>query len=505
MTSKLSRRQFLRSAGGVTFLALSPVGRGLFAFADTRAAVPLFTALPYVQPGPDGKLTPGREVVRLAWQTEKTPAEFVVKFGPGKNYGKQADITRTERWSGDDEDGEGRYNYVTTLDGLESGKRYGYQVACSGRKIAEGYFTTRRGRGEKIRFAAFGDNSFGDISDRAIAYQAYKANPDFVMNTGDNVYDGGLDNEYARYFFPVYNADVAGERVGAPLLRSVPFYTVIANHDVHRKDAQGRPVADFDKDPDALAYYTNMHLPLNGPTPNYPTLTVGKAERLERFVQAAGARWPNQANYSYDWGDVHFLCLDSNIYVDPTDESLQAWIAKDLSGTDARWKFVVYHHPPFNVGVEHYQEQHMRALSPLFEAHGVDFCLHGHEHSYQRTMPLRFAPSDTSKAKNLNVKDRRVPGKLTVDRNFDGKTNTRPDGILYITTGAGGKHLYDPGFTDNPSKWTWSDDGNVAYVARFVSDRHSLTIFDVDGDALTMRQIDERGEEMDRIRVVKSV
>ena len=33
------------------------------------------------------------------------------------------------------------------------------------------------------------------------------------------------------------------------------------------------------------------------------------------------------ANYSYDYGDAHFLCLDSNVYVDPTNAALQSWIA----------------------------------------------------------------------------------------------------------------------------------------------------------------------------------
>ena len=81
------------------------------------------------------------------------------------------------------------------------------------------------------------------------------------MNTGDKVYKGGLDNEYIRYFFPVYNAQIPDPQIGAPLLRSIPFYCVIANHDVHNKDKLGNPVADFDADPDSLAYYTNFYLP----------------------------------------------------------------------------------------------------------------------------------------------------------------------------------------------------------------------------------------------------
>jgi hypothetical protein len=374
----------------------------------------------------------------------------------------------------------------------------------NGETLLEGYFTTRKPRGQKTRFVAFGDNSCGEVSDHAIAYHAYSAHPDFVMNTGDNVYSSGLDSEYARYFFPVYNAEPMGPQTGAPLLRSVPYYSVIANHDVTGKDAQHRTVADFSRHPDALAYYTNWHYPLNGPTPTQPTRAIGDAGAIAHFTACAGPRFPNMANYAFDYGDAHFLCLDSNVYVDPTDAALQAWIARDLDSTDAAWKFVVYHHPAFNVGFHHYREQHMRVLAPLFERHGVDLVLSGHEHNYQRTRPLRFAPASDAGAKQINSGDRLVPGTFTVDRTFDGRSVTKPDGILHIVTGAGGNHLYDPENNDTPESWRHPEDNNADYAARFLSDRHSLTVIDMDRRALLLTQIDERGHEIDRCRITKA-
>ena len=496
----LSRREFLRSAGGVTFLALIPIGRGLFAAPGTT--LPKFTALPYVQPGASSTLVEGQEAIVVAWQTELVPAEFQLDYGPTKTYGKSADISRAERWSGDTDK---RYNYAANLTGLHLSKAYYYRLRGGGKTIAEGYFTTRKKRSEPSRFVAFGDNSYGDPGQRAVAYYAYQTHPDIIVNTGDNVYEGGRDSEYAQYFFPIYNADAPDPKVGAPLLRSVPFYTVMANHDVHHKDAEKRPAADFDQDRDALAYYTALHLPLNGPPAPSPTPLLGEAALVADFKAAAGARFPQMANYSFDHGDVHFLCLDSNDYIDPTSPALRAFIEADLNSTNALWKFVVYHHPAFNVGAEHYKEQQMRALSPLFEAHGVDFCLHGHEHVYQRTMPMRFAPSDLTKAPpGPHISDRRIPGTFTLDKAFDGKTHTKPNGVIYITTGAGGKELYDPGFDDNPALWLHADDNNVAYVSRFVSSQHSFTTFDVHGPNLTMTQIGEDGKELDRITVTKA-
>src|SRR5258708_4903312 len=502
--STYSRRHFLRSAGGIPFLALTPIGRGLFAVAANALkpiATPLFTALPYIQSGPEGKLMPGAEIVRLAWQTEQRVADFDVRFSRDDNYGQIATIARMERTY----KGElgGRYNYVCQFKGLELGSEYRYRVKCNGAVIAEGYFTTRQPRGRRVRLVAFGDNPHGDISDRAIAYQAYRANPDFIMNTGDNVYEAGLDDEYSRYFFPIYNADIAGPRIGAPLLRSVPFYTVLANHDVEARDPQTKhSCADFDLNSDALAYYSNFHFPLNGPSSiTYPTVIRGSAGPVENFKTCAGDRYPRMANYSYDCGDAHFLCLDSNTYTDPTDADLQRWVDEDLASTDAIWKFAVFHHPCFNVGDHHAHEQHMRVLAPIFEKHGVNFVLSGHEHNYQRTVPIRFKPSDVVKDDNLHSKDRLVPGDFPLDTRFDVAKETTADGVIYITTGAGGKALYDPSFNNNPEKWTLPEDNHLRYVAQMVTDRHSITVFDIDGRTALMRQIDESGNEIDRIQV----
>jgi hypothetical protein len=494
---QISRRRFLQIAGGITYLALVPRGRGLFAAEHADSALPLFTALPYIQPGEAGALRDGHDTLTVAWQTEDGPGEFEVSYGLDKTYSKTATVVMARR---PEKAGVMRVSYHANLTGLRLDHTYYYRVRGNGQTIAEGYAATRKPRGHKIRFVSFGDNSCGSEADHAIAYQAYQARPDFVMNTGDNVYNAGRDGEYTRYFFPVYNADTASPSTGAPLLRSVPYYTVLANHDLN---AQEQTVADFDHAPDGLGYYTAMHLPQSRLAPSYPTPLTGDPGTIAHFRDCAGPRYPNMANYAFDYGDAHFLCVDANVYIDPTNKALQDWIAHDLSHTDALWKFVVFHHPPFNVGGEHYAEQHMRALSPLFEAHGVDMVLSGHEHTYQRTRPIRFEPTDLTRAKTIDGKDRRVPGKFTVDTAFDGDAATKPSGIIYITNGAGGNDLYDPGYTDNPDRWLHEDDNNVAYVAKFHSVKHSLTVIDIDGHSLHLTQVDEDGNDIDHVHVTK--
>jgi len=500
----VSRRSLLHAAGGITFLALLPPMAGAEESEAERVApgktlFPVFTALPYLQPGPNSRLVDGSESIVIAWQTDAVPAQFELTYGE-RGTERTIPVTQSLRTVGYRREKDKRINHVAHLEGLHLGTRYKYRVTMNGKRVVEGFFTTRKPRGAKVRFVSFGDNSNGDISDRAIAYQAYRAMPDFIMNTGDLVYPNGLENQYARFFFPIYNADEAGPRLGAPLLRSVPLYTVLANHDTNADDANGHPCVNLSDDQDALGYYTNLHLPLNGPE-NLATHTplAGEAERIDAFRQVAASRFPRMGNYSFDYGDGHFLCLDSNVYIDPTDPALHAWIAQDLSSTDAAWKFVVYHHPAFNVGHEHYDEQHMRALCPLLEKHGVDFVLTGHEHTYQRTRPLKFVATDESRAKAAGEGSRLVPGKFTIDRNFDGVQKTKPDGIVYITTGAGGHILYDPEMNDDPSKRLHPEDNNADYVAEMVTDRHSLTVLDMDAHRVTLRQIDEWGQEIDKV------
>jgi acid phosphatase type 7 len=496
--SDISRRELLRAAGGATFLALIPTGRLAFPFALPAAAPDpplLFTALPYIQPGAGSELVPGAESVVIAWQTERKPRHFMVEYGPTTRYGHRVGVTVVERPGPTDT--EARLNYAATITPLDLGRPYRYRVRMGTQTVLEGYFTTRKPRGTPIRFVAFGDNSYGDPGQRAVAWYAYQARPDFVMNTGDNVYEHGLDSEYIRYFFPIYNVDVGSPKAGAPLLRSVPFYTVLANHDIEGKDKDNHPIADLEKSADALGYYTAMHLPRNGPvSPPQPTPMIGPTDA---FRAAAGDRYPRMQTYSFDYGDAHFLCLDSNVYVDPTSPGWSEFIERDLTQTAALWKIVVYHHPAFNVGTKHFAEQHMRVLSPLFERMGVSLVFSGHEHVYQRTRPFTFAPSGPGEAAAMGSSQRLVPGTFTIDTQFDGHSVTTPRGIIYITTGAGGKELYDPGFTNSPKDWLHEEDSQVAYNASMFTELHSFTIIEIDGHTLVLRQVDENGREVDRM------
>jgi len=136
---------------------------------------------------------------------------------------------------------------------------------------------------------------------------------------------------------------------------------------------------------------------------------------------------------------------------------------------------------------------------------GVDMVLNGHVHNYQRTRPLRFAPKVNEKGDQFVItKAGGVEGAFTFDQKFDGIINTKPDGIIYIITGAGGAALYDPEISNKPELWKRETAENwVPYTVKLISDIHSFTLIETEGKKLTLRQINIKGETIDEIHVTK--
>jgi acid phosphatase type 7 len=201
---------------------------------------------------------------------------------------------------------------------------------------------------------------------------------------------------------------------------------------------------------------------------------------------------------------VHIVCLDANPYVFPFEPELIRWIETDLRNSKATWKIIAFHHPGFNSSQVHYDAQWMRALSPVFERSGVDLVLNGHVHNYQRTFPLRFAPKTDGKGDVVFGSNGRVDGTFVLDQEFDGKTKTRPNGVLYVVTGAGGAGLYDTAFSNKPERWKHNPPENwVPFTVKLISHTHSLSVLQTEGKRLTLRQIDSKGEELDKFEVTK--
>jgi 3',5'-cyclic AMP phosphodiesterase CpdA len=380
--------------------------------------------------------------------------------------------------------------YFAALSKLQPGEEFEYRVRRAEQTVFQARARARKTNGQPYRFAVFGDCGAGTPEENAVAYQVYQAKPDFVFIPGDIVYSRGRISEYRTKFFPVYNAATASPETGAPLIRSTLFVAAPGNHDVAKPD-----LTIF---PDSLAYFMYWSQPLNGPLskigdPSTPVLT-GTEEEQQAFLETSPASYPKMANFSFDYGNAHWTVLDSNPNVNWMDPALSAWVAKDLaSAKSATWRFVGFHHPGFNSAKAHFNEQGMRRLSEVFEAGGVDIVFNGHVHNYQRSFPMRFKaspPDPDATAKSL------VAGEWTLDKKYDGAARTKPDGVLYLVTGAGGARVYNPEQQALPATWQ-------PFTDKFVSVLNSFTVVDAEGEKLTIRQISKDGKELDRFVVTR--
>jgi hypothetical protein len=451
-----------------------------------------FITKPYLQIGH----TPSAGSMQLLWHAGDTDADWSVEHGAGAD----GPWTKTETpvpsrvaVAGI----EPHRVYRANLTGLEPGRAFFYRVKKGSDVVFSAEARAPKSATQPYRFVAFGDCGAGSSEQKPLAYRAYLAKPDFVMIPGDIVYERGRVAEYRAKFWPIYNADEPSE-TGAPLLRSTLFIAAPGNHDTDTRD--------LDRFTDALAYYFYWDQPLNGPLgeeggPIVPPLKASEPNR-QAFTAAAGQAYPRMTNFSFDYGNAHWTIVDSNPYVDWTDAKLKDWVAADLAAAkNATWRFVTFHHPGFNSAREHYEQQQMRLLSPVFEAGKVDVVFNGHVHNYQRSYPLRFVPDKQSTLlvggrENKTVRGRVVNGRWTLDKSFDGRTDTTPDGVIYVITGAGGQHLYNPEQQEDPDSWQ-------KFTDKFVSKVHSLTVVDVDASTLTIQQITADGQELDRFIVTK--
>ncbi|MCX8482413.1 MAG: metallophosphoesterase [Crocinitomicaceae bacterium] len=387
--------------------------------------------------------------------------------------------------------------YTAQLSGLTAGSTFAYRILQDGKQIFSSNAHAIKSKDQSQRFVVMGDIGAETLDQKKLAYQAFLAKPDFVAVPGDIVYEYGLISEYRTKFWPVYNANKM-DSLGAPIMRSIPFVTAVGNHDADSRD--------LDKTPDALAYYMYFSQPLNGllGKEGGPILPILKGSDINKqaFLNAAGSHYPMMTNFSFDYGNAHWTVIDSNTYMDWTDMTMLNWVTKDLEASkDAKWHFVMFHHPGFNSSREHYEQQQMRLLAPIFEKGKVDIVFNGHVHNYQRSYPITFVPDKKGTLlvggkDNKTIRGRVVNGKWTLDKKFDGVKNTLPKGVIYIVTGAGGQELYNPEQEKDSDSWQ-------KFTSKFVSTVHTLSIAEINKNVLTVRQIDTNGKVVDKFTLTK--
>lgn len=163
-------------------------------------------------------------------------------------------------------------------------------------------------------------------------------------------------------------------------------------------------------------------------TLGYHDVNDGEA-KLNQYEQTFGI---NKHYYSFDYRHVHFVLMSSLSEFDKDSKQFK-FINEDLKKAyedkDIDWTVVTSYGPFYTSPTKHTAEKDMRNIyHPLFEQYGVDLVLQAHNHNHQRTYPISFNPSDSSKPKITNQ--------------FATDYNTQTDGIVFAIVGTGGEGFY---------------------------------------------------------------
>ena len=158
---------------------------------------------------------------------------------------------------------------------------------------------------------------------------------------------------------------------------------LLVTGDMPADDEPGHWWTFFDKGRELLAGRVMMPAVGNHDTPSVNT--DEDTSSFLRYFELPG----DEAWYAFDYGDVRFVALSSENETFGAGQQQYVFVQEALEGADGP-VFAAWHRPPYNAGSRHGAEQSdTRPVTALFDG-AVDWVLCGHEHFYQRMVPIRF-------------------------------------------------------------------------------------------------------------------
>ena len=162
---------------------------------------------------------------------------------------------------------------------------------------------------------------------------------------------------------------------------------------------------------------------------------------LPQNGQAGGVPSGTEKYYSFDYANIHFVCLDSMTSGRTGTTPMAQWLENDLLTTAQDWIIVFFHHPPYTKGshdsdAEGDLVEIRQNLVPILEAHGVDLVLSGHSHCLERSFLLdgHYGFSSTLiPSMKIDAGDGREEGSGAYRKNGLGR------GVIYTVAGSSGQ------------------------------------------------------------------
>ena len=244
------------------------------------------------------------------------------------------------------------HHHSVRLRGLEPDTMYAYRVRGEGTWSEWLQFRTAAAEFRPFSFLYFGDaqNAVRSHFSRVIRGGFREAQgASLLLHAGDlvNQRRGNHDDEWGEWF-----------EAGGFIHGMVPTFPVAGNHEyVSRRTSSGSTYEVL-----GPHWPRQFSPPRNGPA------------GFEHTV------------YSVRYSGVLFVALDSlRALEEPGAAAIQArWLDELLSRETHRWVIVSHHHPMFSVALGRDNPLLREHWLPVFERHGVDLVLQGHDHAYGR-------------------------------------------------------------------------------------------------------------------------
>ncbi len=401
----------------------------------------------------DRQVPPDAVVTRVALTTNKTELAELEK--------KQPDILRLPKLHSAP---VGLFQYEARITGLNPSSRYYYAIHDGKRRLTDAdasyHFNTHPPVGEarSTRMWVVGDSGTGrepqhNVHTSTIDWVKQDGRPiDLYLHLGDMAYQRGRDVEFQTRFFEMYE----------PTLRNVVCWPTMGNHE-----------GGTSKGTNGVGpYYDAYVCPTRGEAGGVPTGT--------------------EAFYSFDYGRIHFICLDSHDLDRKPTGLMARWLKLDMERTKADWIVAFFHHPPYTKG-SHDSDREKQLIEmrqhimPILESGGVDLVLTGHSHVYERSMLIDGAYATPTVAEGVVLED--IEGDPRTGEPYRKSAGLTPNsGNIQIVAGHGGASV--------------SRKGTIPFMRKTIVE-HGSVIIDVDGDTMKGTMINKFGEVRDVFGLVK--
>ncbi len=422
------------------------------------------TREPYLQ-------APTENSIVIRWRT----AESILgklKFGTGQN----SEINQIS-------ENEPTTEHIIKITNLKPDTKYYYQIenhAANNGNDARYFFKTAPTKNTKRTMNFWAGGDFGDLSlpeyennQAAVrdAYLKYKKNTetDMWFWLGDNGYGKNRDVVLQKSIFDFY---------GKNIMLNTPFSAALGNH-------------EFDEDPVNQQKTRDVHqLKITSPPID---------------GEAGGFSSKNKAYYSFNYGNIHFICLDTygmdegKYRIWDKRSTQYNWLVQDLIKNEMLWTIVFFHHPPYtkrshDSDIEPELGYIRQALVPLFDQYEVDLVMSGHSHIYERSYLISGHTGDSytfNKTQHLVKTTKGFYDKI--EKPFINKDK----GTIYVVAGSFGKLEYIPDEEKNKPAHPTSVYSNLTIGGSVV--------FSIKNNRLDLKWLCADGQIRDKFTIFKNV